>query len=135
MSAVSLTSVVDTIQAIINASFFSSAINPKDIMVQVVSLSETPYAGSTFTLTCTVSVGVRGSIIVFLWPNGTEIVNGSAEGVMVAPASPFSAVLTFSPLLPRHEGMYTCMASLNSTLTGVPFISSSMAILLTVQCW
>ncbi len=85
-------------------------------------------AGNTLTLTCTVTLQqpLRGTpVIAALWPNGTEIRNGTVEGVTASLSSPFIGVLTFSPLRTSHGGVYTYQASVDIPLAGVSISSSS----------
>ena len=115
----------------LNQYFFPVA--PSDLMLQIVPGGDT-LAGSSFTLTCTVTMQLRGELnIVFVWPNGTEIENGTVEDVTVSSVSPFSAVLTLSSLHSSHEGVYRCMATLSITEVEILINSSIETPYITVQ--
>ena len=92
-------------------------------------------AGTTITLTCTVSLPQplrEVPSIVWIAPDGTEIGNGTILDVETCSLTPYIETLTFSPLHTDYGGEYTCSAGVNIEEAGVS-IANSSSVTITVQ--
>ena len=105
---------------------------PPDVTVRS---SGSSIAGAPLSLTCNVilahDLGER-PVIEWVWPNGTNIENGTLGDVSVFSSPSTTVTLIFAPLHINHGGIYWCRASVMDSAASL-FLSANSSYNLTVQ--
>ena len=93
---------------------------PSDPISATINSSGGNVAGSTFTLTCTVSEDITGLVAmptaIWLNPDGEPVMPGNDITIATPPPSDRVAIttLTFNPLRTSHNRGYTCSGTITS---------------------
>ena len=98
------------------------------------STEGTGVAGSPYSIMCTVTkLTALLATPAITWVNPSGIVlSGQTNSTQVGSVSVFSVTVQFTPLLASSAGMYTCEASLVSSLLNAANLTSTTMV--TAQC-
>ena len=77
----------------------------------VVTAPALAFAGSSFTLTCIISLPAGVSVVRDVRWQGPAVTAGSAPSTVTRLGPTYTSELTINPLTPSHGGHYTCTAS------------------------
>ena len=97
----------------------------------VVTAPVPAFAGSSFTLTCTISLPVGVSVVPDVRWQGPAVTAGYAPSTVTRLGPTYTSELTLNPLTPSHGGQYTCTASY--TVDGGTSLHGTDTLILTVR--
>ena len=85
-------------------------------------------AGTNTQLQCFITIDLPDDVSppTFEWffgPNNDSLPSGVADPVMINSSNNYTSTLRFSPLLPSHEGMYTCQLKGNERIAAMAIVT------------